>query len=319
VSFASFIGFALLLAIAAAFLFAGAPAWRRSIIVLSVLAALSWLAYLEIGALPDLRAQTWMRLVQQGEAFSAEERGAYRALLEDLGEAEGGERYAFLLGHDYLAEAQYERARDMFSGLRARGIEDTEVDIAFVHSDFLARDGVLGPQARVLAQSLAESNNPVLLEMLVLDALRSNDQQAFMRYWPSYSTTPRGAQLSTRLGWGEELEASDEVAIEVSVSAAATVLAKADTPVFVLARQFEAPGPPLAVKRLTFADLPIRIRLSDQDAMLETNRLSGASRVQVVARIAYSGGAIAAEGDLEVASSMIDLTSEDARIELLIE
>ncbi|MCY4198366.1 MAG: hypothetical protein OXF31_00870 [Gammaproteobacteria bacterium] len=315
----SFLGFAVLLAVAAAFLFAGAVAWRRLIVVLIVLAALSWLIYLEIGALPDMRVQAWMKLVQQGETFSAGQRSAFRGLLEDLGEDEGGERYAFLLGHDYLNEEQYEYAREVFAGLQARGVEDREVDLAFVHSDFLARGGVLGRQARDLAERLADSNNPVLLEMLVLDALRSNDQQAFMRHWPSYSTTPRGAQLGERLGWSEAPESDDEVAIEVSVSAAAAIFADADTPVFVLARQFEASGPPLAVKRLTFADLPSSVRLTDQDAMLETNRLSDASRVQVVARIAYSGSAIAAEGDIEVASGAIELSSEDVRVELLIE
>ncbi len=315
----SFLGFAALLAVAAAFLFASVPAWRRSTVVLSVLAALSWLIYLEIGALPDMRVQGWMKLIEQGEALSVEQRSAFRGLLEDLGEDEGGERYAFLLGHDYLNEEQYEYAREVFADLQARGVEDREVDLAFVHSDFLARGGVLGTKARDLAERLADSNNPILLEVLVLDALRSNDQQAFMRYWPSYSTTPRGAALGERLGWGEVPEAGGEVAVEVSVSVAATVVAAADTPVFLLVRRYDAPGPPLAVKRLTFADLPASIRLTDQDAMLETNRLSDASRVQVVARIAYSGSAIAAEGDVEIASEAIELAGEDVHVQLVIE
>ena len=315
----SLAGFVLLLGIAAAFVCHRSRHWKPSLIALAVLATLSWLMYLQLGAARDLRVQSWLNELQQGEELSSDEREALRGLLAELGDEASGERYAFLLGHDFLAQEEYSQARETFGALRARGVDDAEVALAFVQSDFLAREGVLGDDSRTLARGLADSEHPLALEMLVLDALRSNDQQAFMQYWPSYASTPRGAELGRRLGWGEAPRTPGEATIEIQVSAAGDVRAPPDTPVFVLARRAQSPSPPLAVRRLRFADLPARVRLSDSDAMLETNRLSDASQVEVVARIAYSGGPIAAEGDLEVSSGALDLAAGGLEVELTIE
>ena len=315
------LGFALLTLLAAGFLWTGRRQWRRFSITLAVIAALSWLAYSQLGALGDLRAQAWMQRLQAGEALGEDERRDFRALLASLGEETGGERYHYLLGHDFFAEGEYEKAREQFGALRGRGSQESEVNMAYIQSDFLARGGVFGEEVRVLARSLADSGHPALLEMLVLDALRSNDQRAFMQYWPSFSATPRGTELGRRLGMdpAEQAGASVQPTIAVHVSVASAIHAEPDTPVFVLARDAQTPGPPLAVKRLPFADLPALVELSDKDAMLDSNRLSDASQVEVVARLAYSGGPIAAEGDLEISSGLLDLEDGEASIELVIE
>ena len=52
---------------------------------------------------------------------------------------------------------------------------------------------------------------------------------------------------------------------------------------------------PLAAKRLTVADLPTTVSLSDSDAMMPQLKLSAFDQVQLVARISRAGDAKSGE------------------------
>ena len=88
--------------------------------------------------------------------------------------------------------------------------------------------------------------------------------------------------------------------IRVSVTIAPEVKAKLTEPMalFILARDPAAGGPPLAVKRLSSADAPLTVELSERDAMIPTRTLASVPRVQVVARLSRSGTPQAQGGDL---------------------
>ena len=58
-------------------------------------------------------------------------------------------------------------------------------------------------------------------------------------------------------------------------------------------------GPPAAVLRARAGDLPLDFEMSDRDAMSPAARLSGQSRVVIVARISRAGTAAGGSGDLE--------------------
>jgi cytochrome c-type biogenesis protein CcmH len=67
---------------------------------------------------------------------------------------------------------------------------------------------------------------------------------------------------------------------------------------FILARDPQNAGPPLAVVRRSSSELPLKVELSESDAMLPTRTIASVPRVQLVARISSTGSPQAQKGDL---------------------
>ncbi|NQD92171.1 c-type cytochrome biogenesis protein CcmI [Pseudomonas sp. CrR25] len=93
----------------------------------------------------------------------------------------------------------------------------------------------------------------------------------------------------------EQAAVQAQLVVRVELAAALQGKVQPGDSVFVFARAASGPPMPLAVKRLTVADLPAEVRLSDSDAMMPQLKLSGFDQVQLVARISRSGNATAGE------------------------
>lgn len=102
--------------------------------------------------------------------------------------------------------------------------------------------------------------------------------------------------------------------LKVRVSLAAELQGKVlpGDSVFIFAKASAGPPMPLAVKRLTVADLPAEVSLSDSDAMLPQLKLSNFPQVQLQARISRAGDAKA--GEWMVRSQPIASTSGDVQV-----
>nr|WP_314481619.1 c-type cytochrome biogenesis protein CcmI [uncultured Pseudomonas sp.] len=87
--------------------------------------------------------------------------------------------------------------------------------------------------------------------------------------------------------------ASIKVSVDLADAAKATVL-PGDS-VFIFARAVSGPPAPLAVKRVTVADLPITVELGDVDAMMPQLKLSNFPEVILMARISRAGQPTAGE------------------------
>lgn len=87
------------------------------------------------------------------------------------------------------------------------------------------------------------------------------------------------------------------IQVAVSIAPAIQQQLKGATPLFILARDPAAPGPPLAVQRRSSTQAPFTLELSEADAMMPTRTLASASRVQVVARLSLSGAPQQRSGD----------------------
>ncbi len=83
--------------------------------------------------------------------------------------------------------------------------------------------------------------------------------------------------------------------VDVRLDAALSEQVQPTDTVFVFARAVSGPPMPLAVKRLTVADLPATVSLSDADAMTPQLRLSNFEQVRLFARISRDGNATRGE------------------------
>jgi cytochrome c-type biogenesis protein CcmH len=95
---------------------------------------------------------------------------------------------------------------------------------------------------------------------------------------------------------------SGEVALAPTLQAKAT----AGATLFIVAKSVDSPGPPVAVIRTTVGSWPVKFKLDDSESMLPGRNLSSARRVTVEARISRGGQPLAAAGDLQGSSGVIE-------------
>ena len=104
---------------------------------------------------------------------------------------------------------------------------------------------------------------------------------------------------------GSTESAADGHAGKASFALAVDVSLQGELPpnaaVFVVVRDPQRRRPPLAVRRLTVADLPTRTTLTDANAMLPGTSLSGVAQLELLARVSLSGSAAAQSGDWQSA------------------
>ena len=97
----------------------------------------------------------------------------------------------------------------------------------------------------------------------------------------------------------QEQEIPDDaiVSARVSLSDAAMAAMSGNASVFVIARDPNAPSPPIAVVRRMLSDLPAVVSLSDAQSMVEGRNLSAFPEIELLARVSLSGGPAAQSGD----------------------
>ncbi len=114
-------------------------------------------------------------------------------------------------------------------------------------------------------------------------------------------------QDANNAGAGTAGKVADEAAKAANVGAVTVMVSLAEAlhsavapgdAVFVYARAIDGPPMPLAVVRLTVADLPAEVRLDSSNAMVEGVFLDAFERIEVVARVSKRGTALSAPGDL---------------------
>jgi cytochrome c-type biogenesis protein CcmH len=187
--------------------------------------------------------------------------------------------------------------------------------------------GVAAEQAGDIDAALASlqaAHTASLATDLPVEEIESQIREIASRHGrepPPLARAEQGSPPAKTEASADNLAASaQEAFIEVEVGLADGVAAGLPpaTPVFILARAMEGPPMPLAVKRITLADLPIRVRLDETLAMSPQLTLASAENVTVIARIALGGQPVAQPGDIEARSETVP-TRGKAVVRLMLE
>lgn len=270
---------------------------RLGILAALVVPVLALGLYLALGAGPA---------VQLSQRLAAPP-SSPQALLADLQAAVRLQPQAadnwYLLARAYAGLGRYQDAMAAFEQVIQRDGRRPEVLGQLAQARFFAAGRRLDAGTQALADEALAANpgEPTTLGLLGMAAYEQGRYAAAAGYWQRLmAVLPPADPLRQALAEGVARAAGQaevEPGLEVAVSLAPAVAQRvrpADS-VFVLALAADDAGPPLAVRRLSVADLPQRVRLDDRDAMLPRRRLSDQRRVRPVVVIARSGDPLKGE------------------------
>jgi cytochrome c-type biogenesis protein CcmH len=286
------------------------------------------------GYLTDLRLAQDFRQTTPHDRVELER--TVQRLAERLKDQPDNDQGWFLLAQSWRSISAYGKAADAFRHLVDRYPDDGTLASHHAESLFLAENRRFTEAVRAAidrALSL-DPQNLVTLELAAMSAYQAGAVQdaaaLFRRALATGVDGPREELLREALArvQGEaganpsqpEDSGSEDVGreVQVLVEAASGVQAQPGDSVFVYARAFDGPPMPLAVQRMTFAELPRLVQLTSAQAMMAGMSLNDFDQIQLVARISKRGIANASPEDFEAVSGRIDLTTEQPVISLRI-
>ncbi|MEM6486516.1 MAG: tetratricopeptide repeat protein [Pseudomonadota bacterium] len=313
--------------------------WRLLAPILLVIVIASLLIYRKTGSIEDVLIAS--QLAALGEGVPDVDRDRLISRIEARGEQRKENlAYKNLLGRIYMAEQNYAAASEAFGGIVERAPDNPEALAMAAQARFLAAGRVLEPEAQLMAER-ALAGNPEQRTALGLLGMASFEQGAYagaIEYWTrlQQQEPPDSAEFEMlqgviamareRLvpgsgavaGSGDAGSADPAPGISVELLLADGLESEPDAVVYVFARpEASNSGPPIAVARLSAADLPAILRLTDANSMTGT-QLSEAGVVRVFAQLSRNGKPGAANAQFVGVSDRAEASSGDTAVRVVL-
>jgi cytochrome c-type biogenesis protein CcmH len=316
---------------------AGRTGSRWSYLLFALLVPIAALAlYQQIGADKDWQIastiQQGRQQIQAGQDAAVYQHQLVQQLRKRLASDQSNQDYWILLGRTEIDLGEYAAAANSFGQLVQLVPQDAVARAHHAQALYLSSDRQLTTEVKAAADKALELDpqQPTVLGLLGIHYYHQGQWQQAKDYWQRLLTVlePGSAnaqmitgaleELQSKLGTGDRSLASLPV-VKVNVALATELQADADAPVFIYARAIGGSKMPLAIARLTVADLPANVLLNDTMAMSSAMKLSSYKEVELIARIAKSGIANAASGDLEGSIDVAKVEKDPAVVYLLID
>ncbi len=287
------------------------PVW----VLLPLVAVLASGLYYFLGAAPDVVIAGQLQGVQ---ADTTPEQ--LHSLVQEV-EARSAQRpdnlhYIALLGRHYMEREEYARAAQYYDVLAAAVPGDAQALAYAAQAEYLAAGRTLSDRAKLRAEQAlaADPQQRTALGLLGMAAFEQQQYRAAIAYWQrllvleapdsasgqmiaqvietarrQLATTDPAAAESLAVTAAPEVAAAAGAGVTVRVTAPTDAdIGPADS-VFILARNAESGSRmPIAVQRLTGAQLPVTLRLDDSNSMAG-QKLSQAQSVIVAVQVSPDG------------------------------
>lgn len=254
--------------------------------------------YLHFGAADKVAlTQEFARAPQSMEEMTAR---LERAVQAQPDSAEG----LYFLGRAYMAEQRPADAAKAFERAVSLAGRQPELLGQWAQALYFAADKQWSTQLQALTDEAlkADPREVTSLGLRGIAAFEGERFQEAIDYWQRLlAQLPEGdasraalqggidrAADRLKAGGGKVVEAA-RLKVRVELAAALKDKVRPDDTVFIFARAIKGPPMPLAAKRVTVAQLPIEVELSDADAMMAQMKLSDFAEVQLVARVSRAG------------------------------
>ncbi|GFZ64994.1 c-type cytochrome biogenesis protein CcmI [Pseudomonas amygdali pv. eriobotryae] len=209
----------------------------------------------------------------------------------------------YFLARSYMAQNRPGDAAQMFERSVALAGRSPELLGQWAQALYFSSDKHFTAQVQALTDEAlqADPNEVTSLGLLGIAAFETQRYQAAVDYWTRLLAALPAQDASRSALEGGIARARENLAgqaapvkaraLKVRVTLAASLKGNVQPgdSVFIFARAINGPAAPLAVKRITVADLPAEVELSDADAMMPQLNLSNFAQVQLVARVSRAG------------------------------
>lgn len=210
----------------------------------------------------------------------------------------------YLLGRAYMSQERAADAAKAFERAAALAGRQPELLGQWAQALYFGNGKQWTAQMQALTDEAlkADPAEVTSLGLLGIAAFEDGRYQQAIDYWNRLiAQLPEGDASRAALQGGieragERLKAAGQapatsvrLTVRVELAPALKDKVRPDDSVFIFARASSGPPMPLAAKRVTVADLPIEVQLSDSDAMMPNMKLSSFPEVQLVARVSRAG------------------------------
>lgn len=241
---------------------------------------------------------------------------AQRLRTTDQNDLQGWE----MLAHAYLLMGRYQDAADAYARARSlSGDGNSEVLAGYGEALALADPNEFMSKAMPAFEKALQLDprNPQALWYGGLGALERGDKNVAIARWNALlaqhppaeyqsiiekAITAAGGTVNPSNGIAADPAAATlagGIQIEVTLASRLRGKVKPDETLYVFAEPVgQTTGPPLAVRRFQVSDLPLHVRLTDNDSMTSGRKLSSFKEVNLIARISRSGAPQQRSGDL---------------------